>query len=611
MVNLKRTSLLALYALPAVGVLLVVFVLSASHLPWLYSLLFFTGLILTVLPLLYRIARLQKTHTVNALDILNYGPDPIVVANTQGDIVASNPAADRMFQTGDEGLVGRSIEDLLPDSFRSQHRELRQLFFSSNGRMSMRNSVSARALNGNELEIEVHLNYTEYLGEVYAIAALRDISDFKNAERQVKASEKSFREIFEQSAIGLAHVSLGGRFIRVNQHLCELMGYTQEEMLSLTSHELTHPNDREATTDMMRRALSGEAKTASVSRRYRHKNGRYIWTQLTKTLVKDELGQPDYFISSIQDISDLKHAEELLQQSERKFKTIVESISDEMMVWMATPDFAELLYVNEGYEKIWGRTRQSLYNAPKSFLELIHEEDRDRVQQVIAENQMSHWSIDYRIVRDDGGTRYIHDVGHGVFENDELQYLISSAVDRTNIMERQNMLDDSLFRLKEAYKSLEVVSRTDALTGVLNRSALFETVNRAFDRYTRYQTPATLVFIDLDRFKEVNDSFGHVAGDQTLVAVVNRLKQIVRSTDDIGRYGGDEFIVLLGNSDESQARDFCHRVGPALSVKLENDQFIEAGLSFGISQLGREVKNVEQWIALADSQMYDDKSQVQ
>jgi len=597
--------------LPVAGIVLIVTGFMMAPKQGALSLILFILGLACQIPVFWNLLR-KSASSVNILGVLNRGPDPIIVVNRKGQIVTSNSAANELFNARDEGLTGVMVERLMPKAVRAQHVNLRKLFFQSNGEVRARSGVKAETLDGKPIEIEVRLKHAEYKNEQYAVASIRDISDVRRAEEQIKKSEKSFRDIFDKAAIGLCHVSLAGTFIRVNKNLCEYLGYDESELVNLTFQELTHPDDLGDSLKYIDSAIFDQNdENFSKIKRYRHKDGHYMWAKLTTTLVRDELARPEYFISSIQNISELKETEELLQQSERKFKTIVESISDEMTIWMATPGIIEMLYVNQGYEICWGRSRQSLYDNPQSFLDLIHPEDKERVTKNISNHQVGDWDIEYRIVTDLGEVRYIHDVGHGIYQDGELLYLVCSAIDRTRIMERQLLIDDSLQNLKIAYKSLEEASRKDGLTGILNRTAIFDLIDRAYERYKRYDTPATLVFIDLDRFKEVNDCFGHLAGDKTLIAVVTHIKKMLRQTDDIGRYGGDEFVVLLGNSNKAQAEDFCKRVGSKLAVSVNDRDVVSAGLSFGVCELSIEVDDVEQWISHADLHMYGHKENLQ
>ncbi|WP_082792326.1 diguanylate cyclase [Neptuniibacter marinus] len=420
---------------------------------------------------------------------------------------------------------------------------------------------------------------------------------------------QSFQDTFEKAAIGLAHVDLQGKFIRVNSNLCQFLGYPEQELLETTFQSLSLPDDLEESFRWIRAVLAGEeVEDFSKIKRYYHKDGRLVWAKLTTTLVKNELNEPDYFVSSIQDISDLKNTEMLLRQSEEKFKTIIEAVSDEVVIWMSTLGMQEMLYVNQGFEKQWGRSVDTLYENPKSFLDIIHPDDKDAVEQIFTLSPDSNWNIDFRIIRDDGEIRHIHNVGFGILENGEPLYLVGSAVDRTDIMNRQQQLDESIIKLEAAYKSLEQLSQKDGLTGVFNRTTFLEHLSDAHERYKRYKTPATLIFIDLNQFKAINDNHGHITGDNTLIALANKLSDNIRQTDVLGRYGGDEFVVLLNNSSIEHAQEFFNRVGNSIQVDCNlSGKPLRIGISYGAYEIDPTVETLQQWISHADISMYKDK----
>jgi len=132
---------------------------------------------------------------------------------------------------------------------------------------------------------------------------------------EVIESEQLFRTTFEQAAVGIAHVSPEGRFLRVNRKFCDIVGYSEDEILALTFQDITHPDDLEADLDFVRQVLNGEIETYSIEKRYYHKDGSIVWINLTVSLLFDREGNPKYFVSVIRDISDRKQAEEALQQS--------------------------------------------------------------------------------------------------------------------------------------------------------------------------------------------------------------------------------------------------------------------------------------------------------
>jgi len=148
----------------------------------------------------------------------------------------------------------------------------------------------------------------------------RDISDKKQAEKALRDSEQRFRATFDQAAVGIAHVELNGKFLRINQKFCDLLGYTQEEMLVRTVQDITHPNDLEADLTYRRQVLSGEIQMFSMEKRYITQSGDILWVNVTISLRGSSSGKPKYFISVVQDISDRKQAEEALRQSESQLR---------------------------------------------------------------------------------------------------------------------------------------------------------------------------------------------------------------------------------------------------------------------------------------------------
>ena len=150
-------------------------------------------------------------------------------------------------------------------------------------------------------------------------------AELQAINRQLQDSEQRFRATFEQAAVGIAHVSAEGRWLRVNKRLCELVGYSSAELLELTFSDITHAEDRKADWDKAQALLRGEITTYSMEKRYFHKNGAIIWVNLTASLVRHPDGSPNYFISVIEDIRERKQAEEvLLRQSKELTRSNVE-----------------------------------------------------------------------------------------------------------------------------------------------------------------------------------------------------------------------------------------------------------------------------------------------
>ncbi len=160
--------------------------------------------------------------------------------------------------------------------------------------------------------------------------------------------------------------------------------------------------------------------------------------------------------------------------------------------------------------------------------------------------------------------------------------------------------------LQAANAKLEVVSRTDRLTKLFNRGYWEERLNEEFRRSRRTDSPASLILFDIDHFKRVNDNYGHPAGDQVLRRVAEVVRYTARATDIAGRYGGEEFGLLLIETSERGALMMAERLRRMVSAEsIETDAgAISVTISLGVSELGAVVDNTKAWIECADQALY-------
>src|SRR4051812_41090984 len=145
------------------------------------------------------------------------------------------------------------------------------------------------------------------------VVQTRDITERKRTEEALREAEERFRRSFEDAAIGMALVGTDGSFLRTNRSLCDMLGYREAELLGKTFQDITHPEDLDADLDQVRRMLIGEIRTYQMEKRYFHKEGHVVWILLSVSMVHDEEGEPLYFVSQIQDISERKVLEERLK----------------------------------------------------------------------------------------------------------------------------------------------------------------------------------------------------------------------------------------------------------------------------------------------------------
>ncbi len=209
------------------------------------------------------------------------------------------------------------------------------------------------------------VNFLQAVANVLAAAIER-----KRAEEALQESEERFRATFEQAAVGVAHNAPDGRWLKVNDKLCQIVGYSQEEMLEGSFQDITHPEDLDTDLEYSRRLLAGEIETYSVEKRYIRKDGSVTWTNLTASLVRGPSGEPKYRIAVIEDINERKRIESALRESEERFRLITENARD-LICMMDTE--GRYVYVSPSYKTVLGYATEALLGM--RFTDLVHPKD--------------------------------------------------------------------------------------------------------------------------------------------------------------------------------------------------------------------------------------------
>jgi PAS domain S-box-containing protein len=232
------------------------------------------------------------------------------------------------------------------------------------------------------------------------------------AERELYRSEERFRVIFEQAAVGIALVGIDGRWLRVNRRLCKITGYPEEELLTKTFQEITHPDDLALDVMHVQRLLAGEQPDYSLEKRYLTRNGAVVWANLTVKLVRDDQGAPEYFISVIEDISARKQAELELHTThenlERSQARLVEAQHVARLGSWEWDSVTDEIAGSEEFCRLFGVTPELIVHVDQ-FIALLHSDDRERVRQDIAAALRGErsYETDYRVMLSDGSYRHI------------------------------------------------------------------------------------------------------------------------------------------------------------------------------------------------------------
>ncbi len=272
------------------------------------------------------------------------------------------------------------------------------------------------------------------------------------------------------------------------------------------------------------------------------------------------------------EIADRKQIEAQLQRSEERLESILNSLDD--VVWSTSINGVDLLYLNPAAEKVYGRSVSEFFNTPHLWLHVIHPEDYSRIP-MLFESPLERGSMDmeYRILRPDGEVRWLRDRSYIIYDTNGVAVRVDGI---TSDITAQKQVEDQLI-----HDALH-----DALTGLPNRTLFMDRVEIAIchaKRRTDYSF--AVLFIDLDRFKMINDSLGHLVGDKLLIAIAHLLKRCVRDVDSVARLGGDEFTILLDDiKDVSDAIAIADRIQAEMESAFNLDEYsVFTSASIGIA----------------------------
>ena len=294
-----------------------------------------------------------------------------------GYLAECNDAMARMYgYARAEEIVGARLGDLLPSSIPENVQYLKD-FVRSGYRLTDTESQELDRHGDTKYFLNNLTGIVESGFLMRAWGTQRDITERKQAEEELRESEERFRETFEQATVGIAHVATDGRWLRVNRRLCDIVGYEKEELLGLTFQDITHPDDLETDLEGARRLLAGEIETYSREKRYFRKDGSIVWIYLTVSLVRSPSGEPRYFISVTEDITERKRIEE----AQRFLAEVGTSLSSSLdyrttlarVARLAVPHLADWCVVDILKEEDGSLDRLAVAHQDPEKVALVHE----------------------------------------------------------------------------------------------------------------------------------------------------------------------------------------------------------------------------------------------
>jgi len=417
------------------------------------------------------------------------------------------------------------------------------------------------------------------------------------AEEALRRSEETFRSLVENSDDWFWQLDGDMVFTYTSAKVKQLLGYEVEDMIGRSVLDMLLP-ESVALRDMLTRAFQSPQRITGVEVPIHHRNGSLRVFEANASPMYDTQGNFTGFSGICHDITRRKQTEEALRESEDRYALAVRGTNDGIWDWDLQ---SNVVYYSQRWKSMLGYEDDEVGDQLSEWLGRIHPDDVDEVRTALnahLDGISPRFEAEYRIFHKSGRYRWMQSVGLAV-RNENLRPT-RIAGSQTDISAR-----------KATEERLRHDAMHDPLTNLPNRMYFLDQVKRSIDRTHRYPGYlAAVLFMDLDRFKIVNDSLGHVSGDLMLVAIAQRLERCLRSEDTIARFGGDEFAILLDNINSvNDAIWIANRVQKEVSrpVMLQGHEVFTT-VSIGIALSNLQYQRPEDLLRDADTAMYRAKS---
>ncbi len=514
--------------------------------------------------------------------ILNTVADGIITLRASDSVIETvNPAIARMFGHAAQELVGANFSMLIPELGSAPDIEDGQA--SEEARASGRGrEVAGRRKDGSLFPLDIAVNEMVLGGERHYTCVLRDISARKQAEEERN-------RFFVLSQDMLCTLGFDGDIKDMNPAWIQTLGYAKAQLLATPYIELVHPDDRQTTLAEMDAVCDGKAMT-SFENRYRCQDGSYRWLQWNVT--PSIASQLMYGVA--RDITERK----LTEASELRINAIAFESQESLII---TDAHGVTLRVNRAFTEATGYTSEEMLGqTPHLFRSDRYDADFYRTMwKTIRSTGI--WQGEIWNRRKDGESYPVWLTISAVkAANGIVTHYVGSQIDMTKRMEAEETIKQMAFY--------------DPLTGLPNRRLLMEQLSQAFASSARSGRNGAVLFIDLDNFKDINDTLGHDSGDLLLQQAAQRLKSCLRAGDIVARMGGDEFVVMLEDLSEQaiEAAIQTEAVGEKFLVTLGQpyrlgEHEYRSTVSIGAAMFSDHGQSVEEMLKRADIAMYQAK----
>jgi diguanylate cyclase (GGDEF)-like protein/PAS domain S-box-containing protein len=412
-------------------------------------------------------------------------------------------------------------------------------------------------------------------------------------DKQEEAGMKdSFRHLLEAAPDAMVIVDAEGKMVMVNGQTEEVFGYLREELVGQPVETLVPDRLREShSSHRFEYAADPHVRSMGVGLELygQHKDGSEFPVDISLSPLHTEDGT--FVLSAIRDITEWRRAE----QDASLFRAVVESSQDAII----SKDLTDVITTwNAGAERLYGYTADEAKG--KSITMLVPPGHDDNMPEILRRARSSEQIDNYETIR-------VRKDGTQV----DVSLTVSPVCDRDGQVIGASVIARDVSARLRYQEQLRYLAEHDALTGLLNRRQFEREVSEQVGRAHRYGELSTLLMIDIDGFKQINDTYGHRVGDRALKTIAVALKRRLRDTDQVARVGGDEFAVLLPYAGAEQAGDIAadlQGLVSGCSVEVQDSE-VHLSMSIGLVQIDNDTKDDESVFIEADKLMYEDKRQ--
>lgn len=451
--------------------------------------------------------------------------------------------------------------------------------------------IRFRAKDGSILYDLVSATRIRFQAQDCLLSVAKNINPLKEAQRALAESERKYRTILETMEEGYGEVDLKGNFTFCNDALCRIHGRSREEMIGMNNREYTTPE----TAKRIFKIYNGIYKTGIPAKIVNYeiirKDGSIAMVEDSAALLRDENGDPIGFFVLTRDRTEQRKAEEELRRSEERYRTILEDIEEGYYEVDIAGNFT---FFNEALCRIQGYSRDELMGMNNRAY--MDPETAKKVYEIfngVYRTGKTARIRDWQIIRKDGTRRIVE--GSISLMRDAAGRKIGFRGIVRDVTER-----------KRSEEKLHYMATHDHLTGLPNRSLFNDRLMLAVTQAERSQRSVAVMMLDLDRFKDVNDSMGHDMGDKLLQLVGKRLIELLRKGDTVARVGGDEFLVLISDiTGVADARIIAQKIINAFhSAFLLEGREVRITTSVGIAIYPEDGGDADTLLKHADIAMY-------